>query len=276
MKKTIIQLLSFLILFTNMSLAALPYQLEKIQEIPSGKKLLESVEANGPLQVQIANDNCFPFEAMWNASNRTITINLTLSRSPLSSFIFELHNASTTDELEHYYTLAESGSISKEAFVEAIERMEHQNSLAAARVVDEGIALGIIHPSKRWRVIQDFDSHYKIQQLYGHSQWLASRYDECNPAGKKQIYRGTIQNNRYSDVDCAEITYYILLQDGIKNNGQLREEYLDKLHQEYNEIVACSPASKRKESHFEYVFGDDLKRDPLQYGQAYTIETPVD
>lgn len=277
--RTLLTIIAFFVFFASIEANVhcspeVEASLAAIRRLPEGKQLIESVETNGDLTIRCRNLPEHPFSALWNAETRTIEVNACRSHNRLCSIIFELHNAKTSAELERYFDMAESGELSKEAFVEAVERMEHRNALETGKLIQAGIATGIFPKNCRWPVMQDFDSHYQVQQLYGHSQWIAARYDEVNPAGKRQIYRGTLDPSTFCEADKHDYALYLGIRDNIIHNSESKEHYLNILHREYGLVetaqVAMPAELQRKAALLEKTFATDFATNPMAYSTART------
>ena len=170
---------------------------QSLEKLPAGKDLIRKSTAHGSISI-LTNPRCYmPFEAMWDGEHRRILIdgkrNMDHGRI-LRSLIFELHNAAADPEFDEVIRHACRGSIDCDAFVEESERIEHNNVLKTVAIIKEGIARGIFPASTHWEVIEDFDIHYKIQQIAGHSQFLAKEYETLKPRHyRSRPFSGTIQ-----------------------------------------------------------------------------------
>ncbi|MCC5831576.1 MAG: hypothetical protein JJU12_00840 [Chlamydiales bacterium] len=153
--------------------------LQAIYRFPEGKKLIEEVEADGPVSIHWAP---FPAnsQARWESDTRAIVINSKMRPSygdTVRSIFFELHNAKVDKEFERIDWLALQRRLSKNDYVEAIERLEHQNALRVGTLIEQGIRQGYFPPSSRWYIPPDFETHYRIQREAGHSGRIAALYD---------------------------------------------------------------------------------------------------
>ncbi len=157
---------------------------EKMLRYPKAQRLLQEAQREGPISVRSRPFHVSTSNAMWNAGNRTITLNSNHPRNEgeaIRSMIFELHNAKNNKRLHAVDLQARSGSLSKEAYVRNIEWVEHQNALEAKHLLDEGVNLGYYPSSSRWPIIENFEEHYRLQQSAGHSQFIAGIYDQISP-----------------------------------------------------------------------------------------------
>lgn len=153
--------------------------LQTIYQFPEGKKLLEEVEAEGPISIHWARFKGTS-GAMWVTDDRAIVINANARRSYgeiIRSIFFELHNAKTDKEFSRLDWLAENHRISKSDFVESIERIEHQNACRVSSLINKAIQQGYFPASSKWNVPPDFETHYTLQKDAGHSGKIGSLYE---------------------------------------------------------------------------------------------------
>src|SRR5262249_48549865 len=115
----------------------------------------------------------------------------------IRDLIFELHNAVTTSEDACLMQKARAGRITCDQYVQGVEKIEHRNVVKTARLIQEGIKAGVFPRDARWDVVHNFDIHYKIQQLSGHSAMIVEEYKQCCPNQFFACpYRGTIVKKR--------------------------------------------------------------------------------
>lgn len=197
--------------------------LEAIKSIPEGARLLKEIEKEGPFRVEIRAIDSFDFGAMWDSGNRSIVVNAARCHNDgifISSLLFELHNARSTRYLEGEANKAVKGALSKEEYVATIERMEHSNALATIKILEQGIEKGIFPVTAKWTVIENFDDHYKLQQVSGHSVWIADHFDAMSPRAFK-AYQGTIENFQHlTDEDKQKIAYYLSVKNKIATGSE--------------------------------------------------------
>lgn len=155
--------------------------LTKIQKLPEARQLISNVEREGSIRIKLNNHHLSEtFGAFWDMYNRTICISDSSKNSEgdvIGSIIFELHNALANSKIEYYDNLATRRRISRENYVQAIERIEYENSKKAAAIVDKGIQLGIFPASARLNTYRNFEEHYYYQKKGGHSAWIGKSYD---------------------------------------------------------------------------------------------------
>lgn len=159
-----------------------------IQKLPEAKKLILSIQKEGPISIFCNNDvyACKQFGACWNADRRIILVDISQKNSKgmlIGSIIFELHNAAVNSKLLYYDKLASRGKIKKEKYVRNIEYLEYQNSLKASKLAEQGIRLGIFPPSARLITYNSFEEYYRVQKKYGHSACIAHNFNQI--ASKK-------------------------------------------------------------------------------------------
>lgn len=190
--------------------------LTAIRALPEGELLLRTIEAEGPITFEYREIDDFDFGAMWDSRTRTVVVNAKRCRSQgimISSLLFELHNAKTTQHLINESRRAIAGKISKDRYVENIERMEHQNALDTIAILEEGIANGTFPSTAQWTIIRDFDDHYMLQQLSGHSHWIAHNFDSMVKSAP-QPYHGTIKEfDTLSPQDKKELSLYLSIKN---------------------------------------------------------------
>lgn len=258
--------------------------IEKIYALPESSELLQKVEQQGPLIIIYESCPGYPYFAHWNGQERTITINSDKHPSEgqiIQSVIFELNNALDAHELSVFYSQAENGALDKEAFVEGIERMEHRHTLDTAALLKKGIDQKIFPENALWPSIVEFRTYYQIQQLTGHSQWLAERYDQVAPANAVRPFRGTVNLDGLSKEDRFDIAFYLGIRDYIRNSrGDQKQKYLNKLNQEYKQIAICLATNsaeagcvraERRSQLLESIFAQDFKQQPLIYAQGQVV-----
>lgn len=167
--------------------------LKTIQKIPEARKLINDVQKEGAIRVTLSNEYLSrQFGAFWDPDNRLISVNLSAHRSEgelIGSILFELHNALINSKLDHLDHLAAMGRIDKEYYVESVERLEYYNSKKAAAIAEIGIKSGVFPASARLNTYRNFEEHYHIQKMAGHSAWIAKTYDNLAPKTYHNVRR---------------------------------------------------------------------------------------
>lgn len=151
----------------------------RIYHLPEGQALIEQVEKEGSIYVYYA-----PFKgnssALWNGHERSIVINSNKQRSfgeLVRSIFFELHNAAEESSFNLLDSYAKQGQFLKDEYVEAVERLEHQNAVRTASILEKGVRLGLFPVDAKLPVLPNFNQHFKIQKQCGHSSQIAAAYD---------------------------------------------------------------------------------------------------
>lgn len=212
--------------------------LTKIQKIPEVNRLIQDVEKEGPVHIEVMNITSSDFDAFWDSANRVVRINERHNQKEgvfICSLIFELHNASTDRHFKQLYQMAKQGQISKDKYVENVERMEHQNALNASTILEKGIRLGIFDTDARWFILRDFKDHFRVQKMHGHSAWIAKNYDRLRQQ-QSQPYKGSEYEN-LSAQDKKTLMRYMKIKDDLESpvDEQVRKG-MTQLKEEYNKL----------------------------------------
>jgi hypothetical protein len=215
-----------------------------IEKLPEASALIDEVQSGGTIGVDAQVIDSFDFEAMWNSGTRKIIVNAKKNKSlgkTICSILFELHNAKTNKQLVSLFAMAQKGTISKSEYVERVERMEHENAVATNKLIEKGIQMGIFPEETRWPIFEDFDDHYMIQQIYGHSQWIANNFDTMNPANKKDKFKSTIAGlEEMSDSSKNELANILTLKNRIRNkNPKIAKDAEAKLQEMIKKLELC-------------------------------------
>jgi len=156
-----------------------------IQKLPEVKRLIEDIQKEGSIGIAINNHPLSQqFGAFWDPDRRMIFVSPSTHNSEgqtIGSILFELQNAFVSSKINHLDSLASQGKIDKEKYVEAMERLEYHNSKNASKLAEKGIKLGIFPAAARLHTYRDFEEHYRIQKMAGHSAWIAKNYDSLAP-----------------------------------------------------------------------------------------------
>lgn len=212
-----------------------------IADVPEGKQLLQEVWKNGAVRVEIVRLENEQFEAYWDAGKRLIQVNAVHTRdlaATIRAIVFELHNAKNNARFIDLMTLAYQGRISVDQYVEGMERIEHQNAIETALILDRGIAQGVFPKETAWLVLRDFEDHYAHQQLGGHSQWFVKQY----PGPRSMAnYKGTVKTlAQMSADDRNDLGRYLYIKNDIES--PIAEERLRgqaSLRKAYEHIEDC-------------------------------------
>lgn len=205
MLRSIIFYISFIFLvsfqtgYANISNQSIPCApelqrcLSKIQQLPEARNLIATIQKEGQIRIIINNDPYLTkdFGAFWDMNNRVITVNYSKNipeGSLIGSIIFEMHNALVNSKMIKLDNLAAAGKIDRDTYVEEFERLEYKNSKNASKLAFIGIQRGIFPLDAYMHTYPDFEEHFLIQKLAGHSEFIARNYDYIAQQ-KNQSYR---------------------------------------------------------------------------------------
>lgn len=174
---------------------------KSVENIPSVKELLCKVVASGGIGIETAEEEILGGDKYaWHNTKRVILINhqdiiedkLTLAEK-INGIVFELCNA---DRAQVFNLLAEQArkkTLTIDSYVERVEKMEFLTSCQRWKIIKEGVEQGLIadDPSFNSPDSQDFNLYYAEQQLGGHSQRIAERYQSLFPE-ETHTYKGTV------------------------------------------------------------------------------------
>lgn len=180
---------------SGMGFAQYPKALEpvikKLQNLPEGKQLIEEANKEGPITIKFQRG--LSFAAFWETSQRVIVIDPDKNPTEgirLTSLVFELHNALHDTRFQDHIEGALTGSLNKGQYVESLERMEHQTGLKTAALLQKGVKEKRFPHDAYQPIFQDFAEHYHMQQMTGHSQWIANSYDRMMHNRSQRITAG--------------------------------------------------------------------------------------
>lgn len=156
--------------------------LHMLYQFPETRAVIERAEKEGPFQIFSA-----PFRsnsgAMWDSSDRSIVINTNKKANygqVTRSILFEMHNVISHRQFVHLDHLAETGKISKDVYVESVERIEYDNAKKTAALMRSGVSQGFFPEGAYCEVHTNFEDHFKLQKQCGHSQAIAAIYDQIS------------------------------------------------------------------------------------------------
>lgn len=221
---------------------------EAIYRLPEGRKLIEEASQQG--KIRLALDKGAEFEAFWDSGTRTVALNPRKNISDgirIASIVFELHNAKASNDLVRLTQRALKGHVTKEAYVEGIERLEHKNALAAARILKKGITQSFFPQEANWPVFRSFDDHYLVQQITGHSQEIARNYDAMRQGSYAKPYIGTLHTFKgLSEQGKEDLMRYLGMKNDLESSDEAevaRAKHFLKM--ELNDLAA-HPNKERK------------------------------
>lgn len=245
MKKHFIILITAYISFITLDISALAIPanspkakeaFHSLQKLPDYHRLVQEVEREGAIKIEMVSLNNESFDAFWDSTDRVIRINKLKNENfnvLICSILFELHNAKSDRRFMHFYNMAIRGEISKEEYVENVERMEHANALKCSLLLEKGISLGIFSSEVRWPIYRNFDDYYKVQQIHEHSHWLAKSYDEMAFRNKKSVYVGTLP--KLSAKEKQDVLRYLRIKNELESKDNSKKvNAAANLQKEYN------------------------------------------
>jgi hypothetical protein len=212
--------------------------LKRLRQVDEVQSLINKILSEGCIKIISHSDNC---AGLWNGGDRVIAINPSLCRTlgeRISTILMELNNASTNVELMRITDTAAAGKLTIDQYVEQIERMEHKNGLNTCRLLEKGHQMGIFPNDYCWKVYENFDDYYMLQQVLDHSLWIADNYRFINARGNQQQYKGTVPNlHRLSNQDRDDICLYLEVKNDLGNTDRrIREMAQKRLSQELHAL----------------------------------------
>jgi hypothetical protein len=199
-------------------------------------KVLQNVLKEGELNV--ARGPLGRGKAAWFESNRVILLSDSVGTDlfeQVDLLARELLNAQSSEAIRKLKQLAASGKISKEEFVEQIERLEHQNSLAWQDALSHKTEKFPFKVPTWKRFSEDFLIHYKFQQLTGHAQAIANNYDKLCTEGSKSPYQGSwkvLPSEDEKPVVRDLFFHRVQLETGCENALKNAHAYVQKMKDE--------------------------------------------
>lgn len=195
MHKTFIFIVLLLVSISGMSFAAeasLPIQevpcspelkphLSRILEINEARECFKEAQKEGAVSVVLSDHPlCRQFGALWDVEERCILINLEAHKtfgSVIGSILFEMQNAVADSKFAKVERMAREGRLSKEAFVQGMERIEYENSLNAANIARIGIKRGLFPKDAELFTYSSFEEYYHYQGVGHHKDVYEEGFD---------------------------------------------------------------------------------------------------
>lgn len=126
---------------------------------------------------------------------------------------FELYNLTKGEEFE----VLIQGSASVDDLVRAVERLEHGSALQTQELVKKHFGANVDYELKH--VAPNFDSFYALEQLKGHSQWIAKKYRP------HETFHGTIAETVAKMMPDEHDSLYSLLHAEHHDPGRFKKLY---------------------------------------------------
>jgi len=195
-------------------------------QLPEAKEVVDNALKRGCIQV--VSRHADGFGGMWDANNRMIAVspreNQTLG-AKINTMMMEFHNAQSDEDLSVIFTKAHNNQIGKEDYVEQVERIEHANTVNSSKLLAKGIEKGLYPKDAAWHIIEDFDDHYKVQQILDHSLWIARNYDQINRYSSKQPYKGTVQGLYHlNEKEKSMLCSFLMIKNDMKSERRAVRE----------------------------------------------------
>lgn len=227
--------------------------LNALNKLPEFRDLLVKAQKEGPVHLRMEGHP--QFEGLWDGNSRTIVVNTKFNPSPgaiICTILFELHNAVTATYFDQLIVQAQRGALTKDQYVEKVEQAEYKNARDTQALLDKGIEMGIFPESARWPIMPNFEDHYKVQQVSGHSLFIADTYDQINPRGHMSHYKGTIHRPSWmNDQDKDEFCRYIVMRSGLESpDSERAKRFQEDLKQEI-ELLKRGQANIGEKHHIE-------------------------
>lgn len=218
--------------------------IQKLERLPEARALIDEVQEKGPITIVYLDMPGQSLEGFWDATGRKIEVNRSAQQSEgrlISTILFELHNAQTSQRLIQITNMAKHNQISKEEFVSSVEKMEHRNALSTSHLLEKGISMGIFPKDASWPIYHQFEDHYKLQQVMSHSKWLADHYDRVNRSSPKERLKGTIPGlDRFTAQDKDDFLNYLAMKNDLESPfEEQRQRAFVALNKEYGRIESC-------------------------------------
>jgi hypothetical protein len=142
--------------------------IERIYANPALRALINQI---GEIQIKIAD--CEGHPAKWCWGEKTIKVDPNLHETEpdmIASLVFELFNAFQTPALKK----AVDTKADVEDLVRSIEKIEYHSAILTNAAMKSTCLDGVEHDF--FHVSPDFEIHYALNQVAGHSEWLAKTY----------------------------------------------------------------------------------------------------
>lgn len=154
--------------------------LKQLYSLQETRQIIQQVEATGAFKIQAARLGKQEANAAWSCMERTIYINLSNPRSQgslIRSILFEMHNALSQKEFDRLDSLAAKRALSRDHYIQAVERIEHQNALKTIALLEKGRAVQTFSMDTHWPILKNFEEHFAVQVQSGHAGQVGQLYD---------------------------------------------------------------------------------------------------
>ncbi|NGX45375.1 MAG: hypothetical protein K940chlam2_00525 [Chlamydiae bacterium] len=150
-----------------------------LEQLPEASQLIAKILEEGPLHIRSNHHLSEEFAGYWSPSERTIFITPS-SDHPLSTLLFEMHNALRTSDFRELDQLAYLNQVSRKEYIKRQEYLEYQNALETSALLDKGMQEELFPQGSGWYPAETFDKHFRIQRSSGHSAWIGKAYDQLS------------------------------------------------------------------------------------------------
>ncbi len=162
---------------------------DSIESFDEGKQFLDLCQKAGKIALKFKALGQNQSTACWIGHERVIILNASrefTEGKKISSILFELNNSLTHNEFVNLNKLAYQNKISKNEFVESVERLEYNNVLKTRLLLEKGVELGLFPSDCLIPIAPNFEEHFKVQILCGHSDAIAKQYEQISGNASKK------------------------------------------------------------------------------------------
>lgn len=153
--------------------------LNTLLQLPEFNLLIDDVLKDGPITIQHNDSLSNKFTGYWDPYHRKILISKKSNLDKVdktTTLLFEMHNASRSEDFKKIDYLAYKRKISKEQYIRQSEFIEYENCLSTSYLIKKGIQQGIFPKNSEWLVHDNFEDHYDWMKRSGHSTWYSNTY----------------------------------------------------------------------------------------------------
>ena len=156
---------------------------DSIESLDEGRQFLDLCQKSGQIDLKFKALGQNQSTACWIGHERVIILNASrefTEGKKINSILFELNNSLTHNEFVNLNKLAYQNRISKTEFVESVERLEYNNVLKTRLIVEKGVELGLFPSDALMPIAPNFEEHFRVQILCGHSDAIAKQYEQIS------------------------------------------------------------------------------------------------